>query len=242
MLTHLHTGDNLKFRMKKSAPGNVMSPDFRLPNIVRFKPLIKIYSVFGLFLGYIFLSTGVLFASIFYLVSQPKPYNQPKINRIYNLFSSQPPVLGSSTSRRTVKDARPVILEQFFAKYHSPLAAYGEEIIKAADENQIPWVLLPAISGQESTFCRDGSFPEDSYNCWGWAIHTQYTKHFASFEEGITKVSAGLQDYYKRLKIDREAPLETQVAGIKKYYNSTSKSWDKGVNYFIAELVNFATN
>lgn len=228
--------------MKESAQATVKQqlPRFRLLN--KLKPLLGIYSTFGLFLSYIFIATGALFASIFYLISQPKPYNQPQINKIYNLFSSQPPILGASTASRGVKDVRPVILEQFFAKYHSPLAAYGELIVKTADENQIPWELLPAIAGQESTFCREGSYPNGSFNCWGWAIHTQYTKHFSSFEEGIEKVSAGLHNYYDRLNIDRESPIENQVINIKRYYNSTSKSWANGVNYFITELSNFSTN
>ncbi len=205
------------------------------------KLAFKLSIVSGLFFGYILTTTAVLFISVFYLINRPRTYRSDSTNHLYNLFSSQPPILGIAVASRGTKDARPVILEQFFAKYHSPLAAYGNLLVETADKYQIPWILLAAIAGQESTFCRDGSFPDDSYNCWGWAIHTEYTKKFSSFEEGIEKVSAGLAGYYDRLKIDRESPIEDQIYKIKSNYNSTSKSWANGVLYFVAELADFAT-
>lgn len=160
----------------------------------------------------------------------------------YRLFSSLPPILGASTFNLVTQESRPVVLEQFFAKYRSPLAAYGDLIISAAERHNIPWVLLPAIAGQESTFCRPGSYPEGSFNCWGWGIHTQYTKMFSSYEEAIEKVSKGLGEYYKTLGIDRNWPIERQVLAIKTLYNKTSLSWDRGVLYFIFELSSFSSS
>lgn len=219
--------------MRKSAPADELS----------FLPLLlsrKISSI-GLLLAYLLLNTTLVFGVSFYLLLQPRPYQSNDAHKLYNLFSSQPPVLGAATFEKGVRDARPVVVEQFFAKYHSPLTAYAELIVRTADELQIPWTLLPAIAGQESTFCRDGSYPGDSYNCWGWAIHTQYTKKFSSFEEGIQKVATGLANYYDDLAIDRNGPIEEQVKLIKTRYNATSLSWDKGVLYFMSELNQFAT-
>lgn len=211
--------------------------------VIHYAPKIalKLSLVSGLFFSYILISTVVLLVSTYYLISRPRTYRTNATNHLYNLFSSQPPVLGAAVTARGTKDARPVVVEQFFAKYKSPLAPYGNLIVDTADHYNIPWILLPAIAGQESTFCRDGAYPEDSYNCWGWAIHTQYTKKFGSFEEGIEKVSAGLASYYDRLNIDRQAPIEEQIEKIKSNYNSTSKSWANGVLYFVSELLAFAT-
>lgn len=195
----------------------------------------------GVLFAYLVANTTIIALTTFFLLTQPKPYQSTEKHKLYNLYSSQPPILGAATVSRGTKDARPVVVEQFLAKYHSPLTAYAELIVAAADELQIPWTLLPAIAGQESTFCRDGSYPEDSYNCWGWAIHTSYTKKFTSFEEGIRKVAAGLANYYDTLAIDRSSSIEEQVKQIKTRYNSTSQSWDRGVLYFVAELNRFAT-
>lgn len=176
-----------------------------------------------------------------YLLLKPTIYTNQNRNDLQNIFSSLPPVLGASSVRHGYGDSRPAAVEQFLARYHSILAPYAGLIVETSLEKGIPWVLLPAIAGQESSFCREGSFPSDSFNCWGWAIHTKYTKKFSSFEEGIGKVASGLSEYYRRLKIDPEAPIEEQVKTIKTLYNSTSKTWDKGVLYFIYELQTFSS-
>jgi hypothetical protein len=219
--------------MKKPAQGNA----FPLPPAFFPRSLFTV----GVLFAYLTANTTIIALTAFFLLTQPKLYQSTAKHQLYNLYSSQPPILGAATVSRGTGDARPVMVEQFLAKYHSPLTAYADLIVAAADELQIPWTLLPAIAGQESTFCRDGSYPEDSYNCWGWAIHTSYTKKFASFAEGITKVTAGLANYYETLNIDRRSSIEEQVRLVKTRYNPTSQSWDRGVLYFISELNRFAT-
>lgn len=219
--------------MGRPAQGNGIT----LPSVFFSRSLFTV----GVLFAYLLLNTSLIFWASFSLLAQPKLYQSTEKHKLYNLYSSQPPVLGTAVSKIGAKDARPVVVEQFLAKYHSPLTAYASLIVDAADEFQIPWTLLPAVAGQESTFCRDGSYPEDSYNCWGWAIHTSYTKKFSSFDEGIKKVAAGLADYYDTLNIDRNAPIEEQIRLIKTRYNLKSQSWDKGVLYFISELNHFTT-
>ena len=194
-----------------------------------------------LLLGYFGINFIIVLSLSAYLLLKPTLYTGQNPNSLQNIFSSLPPVLGISSVRHGYGDSRPAAVEQFLAKYHSALAPYAGLIVETSLEKGIPWVLLPAIAGQESSFCREGPFPSDSYNCWGWAIHTKYTKKFASFEEGIEKVASGLSGYYERLKIDPNAPIEEQVKTIKTLYNSTSKTWDKGVLYFIYELQTFSS-
>ncbi len=74
----------------------------------------------------------------FYLLSQKdaiKTIENVIIKKpIYTLFSKSPPILGAFTSRIESSEAKPIIIEQFFAKYRSPLAAYGEKFIEVSDK------------------------------------------------------------------------------------------------------------
>lgn len=149
-------------------------------------------------------------------------------------FNAPPPggvVLGESVVRL---ESRPLILRKFLEYYRSPLAEYAQTLIDVADRYGLDWRLLPAIAGQESTFCR--TIPEDSHNCWGWAIHESYTKMFETWESAIETVGKGLaEDYLTR-------GLETPEEIMTRYCPRSAErdgSWARGVNYFIWALENF---
>ena len=76
-------------------------------------------------------------------------------------------------------DTRAEKLEEFFNHYKCPLPNYAQNYIDDADQNKIPWELLPAISVQESTCGKH----QLSNNWWGWA----------SARSGFTDVTAGIQ-------------------------------------------------
>ena len=156
---------------------------------------------------------------------------------IYTLFSKAPPVLVAFTSSFDSSDARPAIVDQFFAKYHSPLASYGETFVRAADEYGLPWELLPAITMQES----NGGKRVPSSSClnpFGWGIHSQGTLCFSTWGEAIDKVASGLKKNY----IDQG--LRTTEEIMSKYnpisYNRDG-SWGNGVEFFIDQIRNFST-
>lgn len=162
--------------------------------------------------------------------------SQNSFNAVYQLYASPPPVLGAFTSRVQTADARATILEQFFAKYHSPLAAYGQVFIDLSEKYGLPWQLLPAISMQESLGGKN--IPEDSYNPFGWGIHSSGTLKFASWQEGIEKVAKGFKEKY----IDNGL---VTIEDIMRKYNPTSYnrdgSWGNGVQFFLDEIESFNT-
>lgn len=193
------------------------------------------------FVWFVLLSYGLIIALFVNLNKDTKDNYLALENQIYNIFQAKPPAFGETSYAVQSEESRPIILEQFFAKYHSPLSSYSRLIIKKSKEYNLPWLLIPAIAGQESTFCRAGSFPTDSYNCWGWAIHSSYTKYFNSYEEAIETVAKGINDFYRRLNIDPTWPVSDQVLAMRRLYNTASPAWASGVLYFVDELDNFAT-
>ncbi len=150
-------------------------------------------------------------------------------------FTSQPPgkvVLGKSIVR---KEARPLILKKYLEAHKSPLAEYADYLIETANKYKIDWRLLPAIAGQESTFCR--TIPEGSHNCWGWGVHSRYTKKFDSWESGIETVAKGLREDY--LDQGYQTPEEIMQIYCPRSITEAGGSWAEGVKYFIWEIENF---
>lgn len=91
-------------------------------------------------------------------------------------------------------DERVEALQNIFKKYDSPLTDYAYVYIKYADQNEIDWKLLPAISGLESTFGR--FYLPGTYNAYGWGGGYIY---FTSWEDGIATISQALKtNYYNR--------------------------------------------
>lgn len=182
-------------------------------------------------------------SSAFYLVVVSPTLNLavPKFfhldpSRAYRLFTSVPEqgqVLGQKIEG---VDARAAILQNFLQKYRSPLAPYAKEFVEVADKYELPWTLLPAISGKESGFGK--VIPEGSYNPFGWAVYTGKTSGagFDTWDEAIQKVGAALRREY----FDKGL---TTVEQIEVYYTPISAashgSWRDGVSYFVWELENW---
>lgn len=128
-------------------------------------------------------------------------------------------------------DGRVDKLEQFFAKYGSPLEPYAQNIVDAADKYNISYKLLPAIAGQESGWCKH--IVKDSYNCWGWGIYEHHMTTFPDYPTAIDTVSRGLAKNYVKKGM-------TTPEQIMQVYNPTSTanggSWAQGVNYFLNQL------
>lgn len=164
------------------------------------------------------------------------PQNNGSFRSAYNLFSSSPPVLGSFTSSVNTVDGRAIALEQFFSRYHAPLAVYSQEFILASEKYGLPWQLLPAISMQESSGGRN--VLDSCYNPFGWGIHKGGTLCFGSWEEGIDKVSQGIKEKYINSGL-------VTLEQIMSKYNPTSYnrdgSWGNGVQFFLDELGSFNT-
>jgi len=188
-----------------------------------------------------FTSVFVLGLSIFLLNSTErsliaKKASDTAINAVNILASGGDAVLGTSSQRLFFEDARSVIIDQFYENYGAPLAGYGKFLVTTAEKYRLPWWLLPAISMQESNGGK--SIPENSYNAWGWAIHSTYTKKFPTWEAAIDRVGKGLREDYLDQGFIEPCEIMTKYTPA-----SVAKGgpWCKGVEFFRDQMLNFKT-
>jgi hypothetical protein len=127
-------------------------------------------------------------------------------------------------------DDRIEILENYFAKYNSPLQKEAKHFVNAADKYDMDWRLVAAISGVESTF---GKFTPgyNSYNAWGWGVYGNQCMYFKSWEDGIYTVSSGLKTNYLNKGL-------TNPYTINRVY-AASPTWGSKVTYFLADMDKF---
>jgi uncharacterized protein YxeA len=121
-------------------------------------------------------------------------------------------------------DYRVENLKKFFERYNSPLTSYAEEFVTYADEYNLDYRLVPAITGVESTFGK--RIPTDSYNAYGWA-NGEY--QFSSWEDSIQHVSEVLKSSY----IDRGVVSIHQIARV---YAPPSVTWGGNVTFFVKKI------
>lgn len=122
------------------------------------------------------------------------------------------------------RDYRVQILTAFFESYNSPLTDSAEIFIKKADQYNLDWRFVPAITGVESTFGK--RIPPNSYNAYGWA-NGAYS--FESWEDSIEIVSKTLREKY----IDKGAVSFDQIA---RRYAPPSSTWSFKVKYFMNKI------
>lgn len=199
--------------------------------------LITSLTLISLPLLFFGLSVIVVLGSSFYLLLHPQTAQDIKesLKRpVYSIFNAQPPVLGTSDAQIIGADGKAAIIQQYLARQRSPLAPFAQKIVDEAIASDLDWRLTTAICMVESNCGKN--IPEGSYNAWGWAIHSTYTKHFESWEKAIETVTRGLKtDYIDRGLLTpaeimtRYCPLSLDKGG----------SWAKGVEYFMWELGNF---
>lgn len=144
------------------------------------------------------------------------------------VFASLPVDFHSVSGYPEVSDARAQIIKQYLEKYNSPLSPYSDHIVAAADQYKIDFRLTTAIARQESNLCK--LIPPESFNCWGWGIHSAGTLGFSSFEEGINAVTMGLASNYIY------QGLNTPEKIMAKYTPLSDGSWARAVTQFLSEM------
>lgn len=145
-----------------------------------------------------------------------------------SVYASLPSDIPSETSSIEFADARPQIVKKYLLNYHSPLAPYADFIVQIADKYSLDFRLVTAIAQQESNLCK--IIPPESYNCWGWGIHSKGTLGFNSYEEGIETVSKGLREEY----LDKGYITVSDI--MSKYTPQSNGSWANGVSSFMSEM------
>jgi hypothetical protein len=103
----------------------------------------------------------------------------------------------SAVDEKKISDRRSVKLKAFLTAKASPLADHTKDFVFFADQFNIDWRLLPAITGIESGFGK--VIPVGSYNAYGWGNGKIY---FSSWEESIEVVSRALSEKYYQKGLD----------------------------------------
>jgi len=144
------------------------------------------------------------------------------------IFASLPEELPSVGGEAKAVDARVELLRKYLKNYNSPLERYAEKIVHEADKYAVDFRLITAIAQQESNLCK--FIPPETYNCWGWGIHSQGTLGFESYEDGIKTVTKGLREKY----LDEGLITVEQIMG--RYTPMSPGSWAIGVNTFMSQM------
>lgn len=185
---------------------------------------------------FVFTPAIVLLALVFslfidYQTSDPHQAAPFKIREKTTAFAALPATEGSDLIQTAIvsSDAREVLVQQFFQEYHSPLEPFASDVVKAADQYNLDFRLVPAIAMQESGLCK--VIPDNSYNCWGFGIYTGHVTRFSSYQEGIDTVTRTLATKYKSLGL-------TSPQEIMKLYTPSSPNgaWANGVDTFMSQL------
>lgn len=186
-------------------------------------PVALFTSIFSLFI----LSQASIEQQV--LGAEAEEYNlihSPKAG--VQVYASLPSVNPVVSVEAKVMDARPEIIRQYLEHYNSPLEPYANYIVAMADKYGLDFRLTTAIAQQESNLCK--KIPPESYNCWGWGIHSQGTLGFADYEMAIETVSRGLREDY----LDKGYATAEDIMA--KYTPLSNGSWANGVDTFMGEM------
>jgi hypothetical protein len=178
------------------------------------------------------LTLGLVLAFNLSLSAQAKPNQRPRQEYIKTETLTSKPilpeVLGAFSFSVKTDDAVPEIIKNYLKKYNSPLLPDADYLIQVARQNNFDPRLLVAIAQQESNLCK--KIPENSFNCWGWGIHSRGTLRFDSYREAIDAVSFGLAKNY----LGKGLMTPEEIMAI--YTPLSEGSWARGVQQFLNEM------
>lgn len=126
------------------------------------------------------------------------------------------------------KDSRVEIVNQFFARYKSPLVPHAEDVVRLADMYGLDFRLVPAIGMQESNLCAKA--PVGSNNCWGYGIYGKKVITFDNYTQAIEAVTKNLSINYKDIGLITPEQIMT------KHTPSSDGSWARAIHHFMDEM------
>lgn len=180
-------------------------------------------------------TTWTLLFALLFLINLTYPRIVPTPNglnyRMYKALPSSLPDLNGQETSISKGDGRTVIVANFFRQRKSPLADFAETFIQVADEQKLDYRLMPSIAMQESNGGR--ILPKDSFNPFGYGIYGGKVLRFASFEEAIETVGAGLKKNYisQGLNTPQEIMVKYTPPSLAK-----GGAWAIGVSAFMEQL------
>ncbi len=125
------------------------------------------------------------------------------------------------------EDHRIETLRTYLQSKNSPLSDFAETFVEVADEYDLDYRFLPAITGIESNFGQVQV--ENSHNPFGWGGGYAY---FESFDEAIRTV--GRELYERCIKLGMDTPLEIGPS----YCPPNYRYWIVAVEGFMSEISN----
>lgn len=145
------------------------------------------------------------------------------------VFALSAPAFGGVSAAPSTDQSyrRAVILYNFLDKYNSPLKVYSRDFVEKADQYNLDYRLVAAISGVESTFAQQ--LPYNSYNAWGWGIYGTNMIYFKSYPEAIGTISKSLREDY----INKWGAKDVYQIG--RFY-AASPTWAQRVVYFMSKI------
>lgn len=143
-------------------------------------------------------------------------------------YQALPETTEKSSVSLGVEDGRIQNLDEFFAKYNSPLEGHATTIVEEADKHNIDYRLLPAIAMQESTLCK--KIIEDSHNCWGFGIYGSKVTKFDSYEAAIKRITETMAKKY----VHNGYTSISQI--VRKYTPSDTGRWEQTVSMIMSQL------
>jgi len=125
-------------------------------------------------------------------------------------------------------DARLKIIEAYLARYKSPLLPYAELILELSDNYGFDYRWIMAIAQQESNLCK--KMPKDSYNCWGYGVHSKGTLRFENYDLALRSFASYLKTQYF------DKGYNTVDLIMSKYCPHSNGSWAFGIRQFFDEI------
>ena len=157
-----------------------------------------------------------------------RPQLSKSLNEAISSHAILPQVLGAFSFSVKTNDAIPEIIRQYLERYQSPLLPHTDYLVETAREYDLDPRLLVAVAQQESNLCK--KIPDNSYNCWGWGIHSQGTLRYESYPKAIEAVCKGLAENY----FGKGLNTPEEIMGI--YTPLSDGSWARGVQQFLDEM------
>jgi len=193
---------------------------------------IKIIAPFA----WVALTAFIFTTSSFFLLGS---FSKTSAGNVLSYYTAKAPNNTQSDFETQAQDARALKIENVFNKFKCPLAGTGEYIVQKADEHNIPYWLVAAVSFQESSCGKKTPIVaglENSYNAWGYGVWGGNVKTFADWEAGISALS-------KYFDVNFFSKNITDPCEIMRVYTPPSKgSWCEGVKYFGEMIQNFESD
>jgi len=176
-----------------------------------------------------FMGILVVLCEIFFLNEQT-----PEVLGLENEIVSSKLGLGGQENIAEIKevvladDARLMLIKRYLEKYKSPLEPYAELILELSDTYEFDYRWILAIGQMESNLCK--KIPTDSYNCWGYGIHSKGILKFENYELALKSFAAYLKkEYFDKGYVTAEEMMS-------KYCPHSDGSWAEGINQFFANV------